>query len=71
MGTDFVLLLLVASTGISATTVPVPVGHFRSLESCVAAANETKTIGTFTPFTYGFMCIRDNDLPISRNTPIR
>jgi len=51
------LLVLVIVGGANAGNQSLRVGHFRSLESCEAAANEAKGIG-LDRGTFGFVCVR-------------
>jgi hypothetical protein len=66
LGIDYLLVLVVLSTSAVTAPVPVHVGHFHSLENCIAAANEAKATQPIGPATFGFICVRDNDIPITR-----
>jgi len=51
------LLVLVILGGSSAGSQSLRVGHYRTLESCEAAANESKAIG-LDRGSFGFVCVR-------------
>ena len=51
------LLVLVILGGANAGNQSLRVGHYRSLESCEAAANEAKGIG-LDRGAFGFVCVR-------------
>jgi hypothetical protein len=51
------LLVLVILGGGNAGNQSLRVGHFRSLESCQAAANEAKAVG-LDRGNFGFVCVR-------------
>ena len=51
------LLVLVILGGGNASNQSLRVGHYRSLESCEAAANEAKGIGVDRG-SFGFVCVR-------------
>jgi hypothetical protein len=62
----YLLLLIVLSSSVATAPIPTRVGHFHSLENCIAAANDAKATQPINPATFGFICVRDNDLPIAR-----
>jgi hypothetical protein len=66
LGIDYLLLLIVLSTSVATAPIPTRIGHFHSLENCMAAANDAKATQPINPATFGFICVRDNDLPIAR-----
>jgi hypothetical protein len=66
LGIDYVLLLIVLSSSVATAPIPTRIGHFHSLENCIAAANDAKATEPINPATFGFICVRDNDLPIAR-----
>ena len=51
------LLVLVILSGGNAGNQSLRVGHYRSLESCEAAANEAKGVG-LDRGSFGFVCVR-------------
>jgi hypothetical protein len=51
------VLVLVVLGGTSVGHQSLRVGHYRSLASCEAAANEAKGIG-LEKGTFGFVCVR-------------
>jgi hypothetical protein len=51
------MLVLVILGGANAGNQSLRVGHYRSLESCEAAAKEAKGIG-LDKGTFGFVCVR-------------
>jgi hypothetical protein len=51
------VLVLVILGGANAGNQSLRVGHYRSLASCEAAANEAKGIG-LDRWTFGFVCVR-------------
>ena len=51
------MLVLVILGGANAGNQSLRVGHYRSLASCEAAANEAKGIG-LEKGTFGFVCVR-------------
>jgi hypothetical protein len=52
----YVLVLVVLGSNVGSTQ-PLPIGHYRSLETCQAAANEAKGIG-LDKGSFGFVCAR-------------
>jgi hypothetical protein len=61
----YVLIMVVLTAGNTVINQPVRVGHFHNLQSCEAAANEAKTI-SLDRGSFGFVCVRENDLPPAR-----
>jgi hypothetical protein len=53
----YVLILVVLGAGNAGLNQPLRVAHFRSLESCQAAADEAKGIG-LERGSFGFVCVR-------------
>jgi hypothetical protein len=54
----YLLVLVVLGGGNAAgTNQSLRVGHYRSLESCQAAANEAKGVG-LDRGSFGFVCVR-------------
>jgi len=52
----YLLVLVILGSG-AAGSQSLRVGHYRSLENCEAAANETKGIG-LERGSFGFVCVR-------------
>ena len=61
----YFLVLVVLASGNGVVNQPLRVGSFHSLENCEAGANEAKAFG-LDRSTYGFICVRANDLPPTR-----
>jgi len=53
----YLLVLVIIGSG-TAGSQSLRVGHYRSLESCEAAANEAKGIG-LERASFGFVCVRN------------
>ena len=61
----YLLVLVVLSGGNVVINQPLRIGSFHSLETCEAGANEAKAIG-LERGSFGFVCVRANDLPPTR-----
>jgi hypothetical protein len=59
------LVLVVLGGGNVVINQPLRIGSFHSLETCEAGANEAKAIG-LERGSFGFVCVRANDLPPTR-----
>ena len=61
----YLLVMVVLGGGNGPINQPLRIGSFHTLESCEAGANEAKAIG-LDRGTFGFVCVRANDLPPAR-----
>lgn len=61
----YILVMVILGSGNPAINQPLRIGDFHSLESCLAGANEAKAIG-LDRGSFGFVCVRANDLPPTR-----
>jgi hypothetical protein len=64
----YLLVLVILAGGNAGINQPLRVAHYRSLESCQAAADEAKGIG-LDRGSFGFVCVRafgPSDIAITR-----
>jgi hypothetical protein len=63
----YLLILVILGGGNAGINQSLRVGHYRSLESCQAAADEAKGVG-LDKGSFGFVCVRafSSDIAIAR-----
>jgi len=61
----YILVMVVLGNGSPGINQPMRIGGFHSLESCLAGANGAQAVG-LERGSFGFVCVRANDLPPAR-----